>query len=243
VANASLRIGQRELLGALVLEPCGILDASSYGGLRDAMAKAGTEEPRAVIVDVDGLDVRDRSALSVFPAVAERLGQWPGVPVLLASSTEEVHELLAEYRLDRFVPVHRSVAAAAGAIDDPPPRLVQRRELPNSLASAVRARRFVQDTCDAWQMAEPPRDDAVDIVNELVENTLQHTYCAPSIRLELRRGVFTVAVYDDDPVRPCPGEGSTATRGKRGLTLVDVLSRVWGCSPTPWGGKVVWAVL
>jgi hypothetical protein len=208
------------------------------------MAKAGIEEPRAVIVDVDGLDVPDRSALSVFAAVAERLGQWPGVPVLLASDADEVRDQLAEYRRQRFVPVHRSVAAAAAAIEDPPPRLVQRRELPNSLVSAVLGRQLVRDTCDAWHVSDAWREDAAMIVNELVENTLLHTCCAPTIRLELRRGVFTVAVYDDDPASPGPVEEGAAKRRKGGgLTLVDTLSRVWGCSPTPWGGKVVWAVL
>ncbi len=238
--TAPLRIDQRELVGAMVVEPRGVLDAESYGGLRTALVKTAIDEPRAVIVDLDELAVPDSTALSMFSAVSTQIAQWPGVPLLVAATRPEQQGLLSGYRLDRYVPVYPSVMAAVGAIDDPPPRRIARRRLPNSLTSAALARRFVLDVCSDWPVAAHTQT-AVMLANELVENTLLHTYCAPSLRLELRRGMLTIAVYDDDPAMAHLIEPDAERH--RGLLLVTQLSRAWGCSPTPSGGKVVWAVL
>lgn len=238
----SIRVEQRELLGAAVLEPHGALDVAGYGGLRNALVKASIDEPRAVIVDLDDLAVPDSSALSLFLSVSDQIAQWPGVPLLLAVEHDSLRAELAGYRLARFVPVYPSVAAAVAAIDDPPPRRIARRKLPNSLTSAALARRFVLDVCSDWPVAKRTTD-AVMIVNELVENTLLHTYSAPSVRLELRRGLLTVAVYDTDPSPARLIEHTSSSGSHGGLILVAQLARAWGCSPTPGGGKVVWAVL
>lgn len=237
-----LRVDTRDLAGAAVIEPYGVLDALSYAELRESLVKVATDEPRAVIVDLAELQVPDRAALALFFSVSDQIAQWPGVPLLLVASAAEHRELLDRYRMARYVPVYPSVTSAASAIDDPPARRIARRNLPNSLASARLARLFVLAMCAEWN--ETARaDDAMTVVNELVENTLLHTYCAPSVRLELRRGLLTVAVYDDDPTEArLATPGSTPSRC-RGLVLVSQLSRVWGCTPTPRGGKVVWAVL
>jgi anti-anti-sigma factor len=235
-----LRVDQRDLVGAAVVEPHGVLDAESYGGLRNALVKTAIDEPRAVIVDLDELAVPDSTALSLFSSVSSQIAQWPGVPLLVVATRPEQQGLLSGYRLARYVPVYPSVMAAVGAIDDPPPRRIARRRLPNSLTSAALARRFVLDVCSDWPVAVRTQD-AVMIANELVENTLLHTYCAPSLRLELRRGLLTIAVYDDDPAMAhLSGPDSELHRG---LLVVAELSRAWGSSLTPSGGKVVWAVL
>lgn len=234
-----LSIERRELCGAAVVEPHGRLDVSSYGSLRTSLVKAATDEPRAVIVDLDGLAVPEQSALALFSSVHEQIAQWPGVPLLLAEP-EHTHGRLRG--LGRFVPVYRSVLAAVAAIDDPPPRRIARRRLPNSLASSALARRFVLDVCSDWPVGRHA-EEAMMIANELVENTLLHTYCAPSLRLELRRGLLTVAVYDDDPHHPRLVEPDVPDRRRSGLVLVAQLARAWGCAPTGSGGKVVWAVL
>jgi anti-anti-sigma regulatory factor len=243
MSDDSLRIDQREAFGVSVIEPHGVLDTASYRELRDSMLKAGVDESRAVIVNVDGLDVQDRAPLSVFVAAAERLEQWPCVPLLVAGGTDELWQRLCEYRLHRYVQVHRSVAAAAAAIDDPPPRRIRRRELPNSLRSASLARAFVRETCEPWRVGEPRCEDAVLVVNELVENTLLHTYCAPSVRVELRRDVLAVGVYDGDPTPPRRLDPDPAQPHRGGLAIVADVADLWGCSPTQSNGKVVWAVL
>lgn len=235
-----LRVDYRDLVGASVLEPHGVLDVASYRGLRDTLVKAAIDEPRAVIVDVDELAMPDRAALALFSSVSAQIAEWPGVPLLLAATGDAQLAMLAGVRLARFVPVYQSVMAAVAAIDDPPPRRIARRRLPNSLSSSALARRFVLDVCSDWMLAKRV-EEATVIASELVENTLLHTYCAPSLRLELRRGLLTVAVYDDDPA-PAHLVEPDADR-HRGLVLVAQLARAWGSSPTFQGGKVVWAVL
>ena len=237
---APLRVDRRELLGASVIEPHGVLDAMSYGGFRADLVKTAIDEPRAVIVDLDELDVPDSTALALFSSVSTQIAEWPGVPLLVCTTRDTQRDVLVAYRLARYVPVFTSVMAAVAAIDDPPPRRIARRRLPNSLSSAALARRFVLDVCSDWPVGART-EDAVMVANELVENTLLHTYCAPSLRLELRRGLLTIAIYDDDPAMAHLAEPDPDRH--RGLVLVARLSRAWGCSPTPSGGKVVWAVL
>jgi anti-anti-sigma regulatory factor len=233
-----LRIETRHVGGAAVVEPHGVLDTASYGTLRSALVKASSDEPRAVVVDVAGLRVPKVAALALFFAVSDQIAQWPGVPLLLVAARPVHRGQLDHYRTSQYIPVHRSVAGALAAIDDPPPRRIARRQLPNSLVSARLARLFVARKCAEWDQHERA-EDAVSIANELVENTLLHTYSAPALRVELRRGMLTVAVYDSDPT---PATLRAGTRC-RGLRLVEGLSRTWGCSPMPTGGKVVWAVL
>jgi hypothetical protein len=80
-------------------------------------------------------------------------------------------------------------------------------------------------------------------VNVLVENTLLHTYHPPSVRVELRREMLTIAVYDDDPATAGPLEFGHDGPRVHGLSLVQEIARAWGCAPRSSGGKVVWAVL
>lgn len=86
-------------------------------------------------------------------------------------------------------------------------------------------------------------EDAQLIATEFVENTIRHTIYAPRLRLELRRGIFTVAVGDDDPCPAVRHERLGPGEAGLGLQLVAQVARVWGCSRSWSGGKVVWAVL
>jgi anti-anti-sigma regulatory factor len=231
-------------VGAVVVVAEGVLDAGSYGRLRDAVVKAAAEAPRAVIVDVDRLGVRDTAALALFPAVLADITLWPGVPLLIVAANHANHRMLVRYRMARYVPVHRSLENAIAAIGDPPPRRVARAELPNGRLSARMAREFVTDWCRRWEVTGVRTADAVQVVGELVDNTMKHTYGPPTVRVELRRGMLTVAVYDDDPapahlLMPDP----VGPEAAHGMALIASLSRVWGSNPTRSGGKVVWAVL
>ncbi|OLF10349.1 ATP-binding protein [Actinophytocola xanthii] len=164
------------------------------------------------------------------------------MPLLLVAGRAEHRRMLDRYEACAHLPVHPSVSAAAAAVGRPPPRRVARLTLPNDLVSARLARAFILRTCAEWDEVGKALD-AVTVVNELVENTLLHTYSAPSVRLELRHGLLTVAVYDDDPAPPLMVPPTPGTTGRRGLVLIDRLAAVWGCSPTRSGGKAVWAVL
>jgi anti-anti-sigma regulatory factor len=242
MTGAGLSVEEHDLAGACVLEPRGLLDVPACGALRESLVRTGADEPSAVIVDLGGLEIPDDAALSLFRSAGDQLAQWPGVPLLLVAGRAEHRRMLDRYEVCTELPVHPSVPAAAAALGRPPPRRVARLTLPNSMTGARLARAFVERTCVRWERTGDALD-AVTVVNELVENTLLHTYSAPSVRLELRRGLLTVAVYDDDPAPPRMGGPTPAIADRRGLLLVDRLVAVWGCSPTRSGGKAVWAVL
>ena len=221
----------------MVLTPTGTLDMATYQALRTEMVKVASDEPRAVLVDVRNLDVSMTSALALFPAVAGELTNWLGLPLLLIDADDR---LPPGYRMRRWVPVHRSLAAAVAGIGDPPPRQVATRRLPNSAMAPRLGREFVRTCCRRWAIDEQRAGDALLIANELIENTVMHTFYPAVIRMALRRDKLTVAVSDLDPAQPPVVPPDDALRG---MTVVHKLSRAWGVAPSTSGGKVVWACL
>ncbi|MGC7099153.1 STAS domain-containing protein [Amycolatopsis lurida] len=239
----SLRLEQAKRDGATVVTPTGLLEVATYREMRDFLTKVGTDDPRAVIVDLAALEIDSTSALSVFTAAHTRLGQWPGVPLMLADGSPRNRELMATGRTRRYLPVHDTVADAIDAIGEPPPRRVDRIELVNEMGSARVARGFMSEVCAEWGVTRPIVDDALLLVNELVTNVVMHTGSAPRIRVELRRGVLSIAVSDDVPGDVAVRDPGVDLRGLGGLLLVAQTAVAWGCMPTSGGGKVVWATL
>ncbi len=232
----------RMVADLVVAVPRGRLDAGTYRQLRDHLTRLGTDHPRAVVVDLDGLDIASVGPLAIFTTVHLRLAQWPGVPLLLAGGTEHSRELLAASTIGRFVPVHDTVAAAVAAVADPPPRRTVRAALPNSVSSPRIARDLVRRACSEWELNHLA-DDAVLVVNELTSNAVVHTRSDPGLRIERRRELLSVAVYDDQPGEVRLLDPNGVSYSVHGLLLVAQLATAWGCSPTSTGGKVVWATL
>jgi anti-anti-sigma factor len=226
----------------VVVSPGGQLDLTTAHELRDHLIKVATDHPRAVVVDLASLVIETASSLSLFAAVHTRLAQWPGVPLLLVGGAERARALIARYRTARYVPVHDTVADAILAIDEPLPRRVLRLQLPNALTSPRIAREFVRSTCVDWHLGQIS-DDATLLVGELMSNAVVHTCAAPRIRLELRRRLFSVAVYDDEPGTVTMRDPGGSAAGIHGLLLVAQIATAWGCAPTSDCGKVVWATL
>ncbi len=219
----------------------GVLSERTASRLRDDLVKCSAEGPDVLVVDVDAMTVTADRLLSVFGVVARRLGQWPGAMLVLVCGRPDLRAALARKAIDRFVPV----VDDAGRVDEVvtvPRRRRAWRELPRDAASSHAARSFVRDICAGWE-ADAFADFATSIVGELVENTIKHTMSGPQVRLELRRGMFTVAVSDESPARPVLREAPLNEGKGLGLRIVGELARVWGTTPTPSGGKVVWAVL
>lgn len=239
---AGLRIDRAERDGATLVSPHGVLDLASYAELRDSLIKCAIEQPRAVLVDLGSLRAPTQATLSVFTVVWMRVSDWPGVPIVLIVADPEDRRSPALRAIARFVPVRASVAEALDTLDEPPPRRRGMIELPQSSISASVARRFVGETCDRWGCVEV-RAEAIMVASELVENAVRHAHSAPRLRLELRAGVLSVAVYDDDPTPAQLVAPAWAASRHLGLALTARLARMWNCSPTWSGGKVVWAVL
>ncbi|GAA3035085.1 ATP-binding protein [Actinokineospora globicatena] len=223
--------------GATVVVAGGVLDHSTYGRFRNHLLKCAAEAPSAIVVDVSGLSVPNPTVLSVFVAVDTRVSPWAGVPVSVVSPAHEDSPVPPDSPIRRFVPVFPSIAVALAATMRPIRRAVV-SELPNDHAAMAVGRAMVREFCDAWDLGWAA-DTALMIANELVQNTIQHTLSAPRLRLELRRRLLTIAVHDEHPFCPPTPTG----HGFHGLDIVVRLCDAWGATPTPDGGKVVWATL
>ncbi|MBF6133660.1 ATP-binding protein [Nocardia otitidiscaviarum] len=227
-----------------MVRPHGELNPATYRNFSDDLVKFTVEEPRAVIIVLDDLRVTSEPLFSVFASVSMRVGDWPGVPILLVVELDLRRAVLRSSAIRRFVPVFATVIAAIDSLDNPPLRRWATLDLTPTGDCAQRARRFVDDICQRWNIAAV-RGDAQLIATELVENSFLHGRSEADIRvrLELRGDLLTVAVADADPreaVLREPGPGGLRFYG---LHVVARLSRAWGCAPKWPIGKVVWATV
>lgn len=223
----------------VVVRPVGLLDVSTYPQLRDDLLKLSAEVPAALVVDLSALAVDRVTTLSVFPTVWLRISSWPDIPMALAAPGDDLARLLRTSAVHRFVPVLPTVAAALAAVAVPAARRRAVTTLPAETSSAATTRRWACERLAHWDA--PVGDEAIFVVSELVTGPIGNPRCAEfTVRLELRPSGLSVAVYDDDPVRPTlAGRGPVVNE----LQVVDALSRAWGHGPGPGGGKVVWAVV
>ena len=220
----------------------GVLDSSTYRTLRDEIIKAALDEPAAVVVDISDLEVPTESALAVFTSARWHVGSWPEVPIMLVCRRIAGRSAVARNGVSRFVPVHPSVEAAMDASTYAPRhRRRARANLTATPLSVHRSRELVEQWLTAWWTTDLVPVSKV-IVTTLVENVLQHTDSAPSVRLESKGDTVTVAVEDGSRTPPTLSETRLAADVPTGLRIVDALSRAWGNAPTP-SGKTVWAVI
>ncbi|HEY6423675.1 MAG TPA: ATP-binding protein [Pseudonocardiaceae bacterium] len=227
---------------AMVVRPVGVLSAETYLRLRDGLLKCATEEPPAIVVDLDSMRAAVGSSLTVFTAVWNRISGWPGVPLVLASAQQPLRTMLDASGVPGFVPTCRSVGEALGALDAAPTRRKHHVELLGDPASVRLVRRLVEQTCHHWGIPELVTD-AVLVASELTENMVRHARTDGWLRLELRGKALTVAVADANPHPPQLRAPDQRIGGGRGLVLVAALSRTWGIAPRAPAGKVVWAAL
>lgn len=93
---------------ACLLTVEGVLDSSTYLKLRDAIIKAALDEPRVVLIDVNGLDVPAVSAWAVFTSARWHVSTWPDIPVVLICGQTRRRTAIAGTGVTRYVPVHAS---------------------------------------------------------------------------------------------------------------------------------------
>jgi hypothetical protein len=233
---------QRDVVfDCLVVRPVGVLKSVDYVDFRDTMVKFAVEQPRAVIVVIDGLGLPVPNTLSAFASAALQVSDWPGVPIVVVGRDDQ-RAALERAGLRRFVSIFGDVAAAVAAAREPPRCRRTTVELGPELVSARRARLCVRATCRHWGIADMIRD-AEQIATELVENAVLHARSRATLRLELRIGMLTIAVSDDSPRQAVLLERVPGVDRGIGLRIVADRARTWGCSPRSGGGKVVWAVL
>jgi anti-anti-sigma regulatory factor len=224
---------------ATIVTPVGVLSVSTAPQLRDALLKCVADQPSAVIVDLAWLHVQNTLSLSIFGVVARRSSDWSGVPLILVSGDPAQGRLnLRNLALARFVLIAPTLQVALASIDRPPMRRVTTYTVQPGPGAVGSARRLLMEACDRWGCAELA-DDAAAVADELVSNAIRCAGTDLTLRLELRRGLLTVAVTDDAPQSSLDDPRSDGF----GLAIVAGLAKGWGSSPTTSGGKTVWAVL
>jgi hypothetical protein len=221
----------------------GVLDSSTYLQLRDTIIKAALDQPRAVLVNVDALDVPAPSAWAVFTSARWHIRTWPDVPIMLVCSRAARRIIIKRNGVTRYVPVHSTIETAMAALTDGRPALRRARaDLPASLVALRLARKFVAEWLATWSHSELIAVATV-IVNVFVENVLQHTASAPVLLLESDGAAVTISVQDDSS-RQAARHEDPYRGGDRvsGLAIVTSVCQAWGSIPTP-SGKTVWAVV
>ena len=241
IEKATLEVRAQPQDGCILARPVGVLDASTYRQLRDALVKLAVEEPAAVVVDLAGLRIDSEIALTVFGSAWLRVSEWPGVPILLVPGDPD-QQALSNGVISRYVPNYPTVAQAVAAAGRPPRRRRTNLDLDGTATSARMARSFVRETCADWKVPGLVAD-AMLVATELVENVALHAGTRALLRLELHRRMLTVGVRDGSPRPAVIHERVGNDRTGNGLRIIADLAHAWGCSPHLDGGKIVWAVL
>ncbi|MFC0505947.1 ATP-binding protein [Micromonospora costi] len=223
-----------------VVRLAGTLDLCTMRSVHRTLESCLAAQPDALVVDLGGVSVHDRLALSVFAATARRAEEWPAVPVVLCAPPPTAARWLAESTACRVVPVRRDCAEATRAAGDAAaPRLRARLE---PVAEACRrARDLVGDACTRWNLPEVAGPASV-VLSELVGNVVRHAGTPMQVTLTLRRPYLHVAVVDGSRAEARARTPELCAEGGRGLLLVRELAQRWGSVPAG-EGKAVWAML
>ncbi|AFM16495.1 anti-anti-sigma regulatory factor (antagonist of anti-sigma factor) [Mycolicibacterium chubuense NBB4] len=240
--TAELAVFGLERGGDIVLRPQGVLDATTFGRLRDAIVKTAIETPRAVIVAVDDLAVPSGACWSVFASARWHVSVWPDVPVVVVSGDANTRRMLRRSGITRYVPVFEteddaSRAVAAGGAHR---RRRARLELPAETGSKGRISAFVAEALRAWEL-ESRIDETATLAVAMVEAAIDgFDGFGCSLRLECDGSDIAVAVSRS---RDQTGDGQGCGEvSPEFSTRIDRLCRLWGCAPTP-DGATVWALI
>jgi anti-sigma regulatory factor (Ser/Thr protein kinase) len=220
----------------------GPLSLATAGAARGALAKALAQRGR-VVVDLSGLVLQWEPVVTLFTTALSGAGGWPVARLVLFGASPALRTALGRARVPDTVPCVAGHAAAVRSLDVRPRRVARHRDLPGMAVSAAASRLYLQDACAEWEVPEDPSAVAVQVVNELVSNAVEHARSSCRLTVAVDDRGLHLAVRDYDPVGvvrtgPVPVD---APHG-RGLHLVALLSSGWGVSRHT-DGKTVWAVV
>lgn len=240
--RSPMRLTDSAVQDICVLTVDGVLDYTTYVPLRDAIVKAALDEPRAVLIDVTELVVREDAAWAVFTSARWQVAEWPDIPIGLVCAHQHGRNALRHNGITRYVEVYPSLQSAITELRPEDLRSYRQRALaalPALKSSGQRCREVTAQWLTAWSRTDFIH--AVSIVaSELVEIAL--TAADSEILLRLETGGSTVAVAIQYAGAAPPTGRHSAAGMVCNLDLVAATSRVWG-SYTNLAGNTLWAVL
>ena len=218
------------LSGVLCADTSESVRARLVGLLRDA---------DCVVVDLDGVEIAHPAVLGVLASALLDAGGWPVAKLAVLAPRPATRRALVEAEVDRFVVIIATTDDATVACDRRPAEVRATWTLPAVDTSPGRARRLLGDRLSLWGCPAGFVADAVQLVNELVSNAVEHAGTEARVVVHLEDGVLVCSVRDHSTAPPVPRPPGQ-DRGGFGLQLVDVIARGWGWIPHP-DGKTVWA--
>lgn len=211
-----------------------------YAGLVQRERSEGTCAVAAVPLPGTGSPI---GGLVVFLARPDHV-PGPLLALLEAAAgrtSDAVHRIRAQHTRDLAAELADTEAEADARAQ------VAALRLPPDPRAPGRARRFLRQELDRWQVAADVVDTAQLCLSEVVTNAVNHAHTVADVRLSLLDDVLTVLVRDHggagDAVAPAPVDvdDPLAVWG-RGLALVDALAERWG-SERDAVGTTVWFAL
>jgi len=225
----------------LIASLTGRLTMAHVSQVRVRLLKCLAEQPPALLVDLSGLVVEDRMALTVFTAVARQAARWPGTPILLFAAgahTSAMLDAAAYRRIPRFPSLDAALEYLARGGHAMP--TIAETLLP--VAGAARhSRNLATEACARWNVPELTAAASL-VCSELISNVIDHARTMMTLRLSLGSRFFFIAVRDGSAVEPRPAPALPGAPRGRGLQIIAVTAHSWGCLPAN-DGKVVWASL
>jgi hypothetical protein len=240
--GSELSITAAVVADACVLTVKGALQESTYVPLRDAIVKAALDEPRAVIVDVNNLVVRDEAAWAVFTSARWQVTEWPDIPIGLVCAHDQGQNALRRNGVTRYVPVYPTLQSAVTELPADALRRYRRRAratLAPTKSSAWQCRTLTSQWLTAWSRTDFIHAVSI-VVTELVELALADNNTPFSLRLETDGSTVAAAVQDLGFLDTTRGE--SLDDNVSGLALVAANSRIWGTYASA-AGNTIWAVV
>jgi len=217
----------------------GGLDVVAAGELITIMSKVLHDQPESVVIDMTGVHVVDRLAVTSLISVHHHASAWPGCQLAIAGADSSTRRTLRLMGINRYIPLCSDVSEARRRLRDvaPAPRLHDRLFPTSGAIDIARAR--ARAVCDRWRIGAV-EDAAQSVVTELVTNAIQHAGSSFDVAFTRSPTHLHIAVHDRS--RELPRRVTGEDDAGYGLLLLDAFAATWGHGTTP-DGKVVWAAI
>lgn len=224
--------------GDAVVRLSGVLSADTSESVRARLVGL-LRDVNCVVVDLDGVEIAHPAVLGVLASALHDAGGWPVAKLTVLAPRAATRRALVQAEVDRFVVIIAAAEDATAACDRRPAEVRASWTLPAVDTSPGLARQLLGDRLRLWGCPAGFVADAVQLVNELVTNAVEHAGTDARVAVHLEGGVLVCSVRDHSTAPPVPRPPEEA-RGGFGLFLVEALARGWGWIPHP-DGKTVWA--